>query len=286
MRGELREVLRRGVRVDDPVPRHAREADVRHRGERETVAVHLAERGQGGLDAGAVICADRSHAEVAEPFCSAGGGEPRERFCARVEREHCEHRQGGDAADGFDRRLELVELEESLDCEEVDAAALEDGGLLGEDLLALVGLDRLVAEGADRAGDEHVAARDLPRLASELDAGAVDVRELVLEVVGGELAAVGAERVRFDHVRPGLDEADVELDDGFRRAQVRLFGNADARGGAGDEDAHAPVRDERRAVREALEEAVGHRRSLLPARDRVAGPALSEHRCHLHRSRR
>ncbi len=286
VRGELREVLRRRVRVDDAVAGHARETDVRHRGEREPVAVHLAQRGEGGLDAGAVIRADRGHAEVAEAFSGVSGGEPRERFCARVERQHCEHRQGGDAADGLDRRLELVELEEGLDGEEVDAAALEDGGLLGEDLLALVGLDRLVAEGADRAGDEHVAARDLPRLACQLDAGAVDVRELVLEVAGGELAAVGAERVRFDHVRPGLDEADVELDDGLGRAQVRLFGDADARHGAGDEDAHAPVRDERRAVGESLEEAVGHRRSLLPARGRVAGPALSEHRGHLHRSRR
>jgi hypothetical protein len=233
-----------------------------------------------------VIRADRSHAEVAEPFCGAGGGDPRERFCARVEREHCEYRQGGDAADGFDRRFELVELEEGLDSEEIDAPALEDGSLLCEDLLALVGLDRLVAERADRAGDEHVAARDLSRLASELDAGAIDVRELVLEVVGGELASVGAKRVRFDHVGTRLDEADVELDDGLGRAQVRLFGYADARHGAGDEDAHAPVRDERRAVGEALEEAVGHRRSLRPPRGRVAGPALSEHRGHLHRSRR
>jgi len=110
--------------------------------------------------------------------------------------------------------------------------------------------------------------------------------ELVLEVVGRELAAVGAERVGFDHVRSGLDEADVELDDGLGRSQVRLFGDADAGRGARDENAHASVRDERRAVGEAFEEAVGHRRSLLPARGRVAGPTLSEHRGHLHRSRR
>ena len=94
---------------------------------------------------------------------------PGERLRACVEREHGEHGERGDTADRFDRRFELVQLEEGLDGEEVDAAAFEDGGLLGEDLAALVGVDAGLAERADRAGDEHVAARDLPRLARELD---------------------------------------------------------------------------------------------------------------------
>jgi hypothetical protein len=45
----------------------------------------------------------------------------------------------------------------------------------------------------------------------------------------------------------------VELDDRLRRAQVRFLGDADAWGGARDEHAHAAVRDQRRAVGEALE---------------------------------
>ena len=44
----------------------------------------------------------------------------------------------------------------------------------------------------------------------------------------GELAAVGAERVRLDQVGAGLDEAGVELDDGLGRAEVRLLGAAKA----------------------------------------------------------
>ena len=158
MRGELGEVLGRGVRVDDAVAGHAGEADVGHCGEREAVAVHLAERGEGGLDARAVVRADRGDAELAEAFRGACGRDPGERFRARVEREHGEHRERGDGADRFDRRFELVQLEEGLDGEEVDAAALEDGRLLGEDLEALVGVDAGLAERADRAGDEHVAA--------------------------------------------------------------------------------------------------------------------------------
>jgi len=60
--------------------------------------------------------------------------------------------------------------------EEVDAAAFEDSGLLGEDLRALGGGDAAagLAEGPDRAGDEDVAARDLPCFARELDGAAVD----------------------------------------------------------------------------------------------------------------
>ena len=107
--------------------------------------------------------------------------------------------------------------------------------------------------------------------------------ELVLEEARGELAAVRPERVRLDHVRAGLDEADVELDDGLRRAQVRLLGDAHARGRARDEDAHAAVGDERRAGCEPFEEAVGHRRSLLPASGWETGLALCGHRAHLHR---
>ena len=288
MRGELGEVLRRGVWVDDPIAGHAREADVRHRRERQAVAAHLAQRGEGRLDSCAVVRADRGHAELAQALRGLFGRKAREGLGARVEGEHREDRERSDAADAADRGLELLELEERLDGEEVDAAAFEDRGLLGEDLRALGGGDAAagLAERPDRAGDEDVAARDLPCLARELDCAAVDRMELVLEVAGGELGAVCAERVRFDHVRSRLDEADVELDDRLRCPQVRLFGNPHAGRGARDEDAHAAVGHERRAVGEPFDEAIGHRRSLLPASGRESSLALSGHRGHLHRSRR
>ena len=84
VRGELGEVLGRGVRVDDPVAGHACEADVRHRGERQAVVAHLAQRGERGLDARAVVRADRGHAELAEalappPWRPGRRGSPRRR---------------------------------------------------------------------------------------------------------------------------------------------------------------------------------------------------------------
>ena len=223
-------------------------------------------------------------AELGEPVNRLSSGYAGERLGARVEGEHGQDGQGGHAAHGFDRGLELLELEERLHGEEVDAAPLEHRRLLGEDLQALLLGHATLAERPDRAGDEDVAAGDLARLAGELDRGAVDLDQLVLEVARGELPAVRSERVRLDHVCARLDEADMELDDGLRRAEVRLLGNAHARGGARDEDAHAAVGDQRRAGREPFEEAVGHRRSLLPASDRETGLAVSGHRGHLHRN--
>ena len=208
-----------------------------------------------------------------------------ERLRACVEGEHRQDGERRDAPHRFDRGHELVELEEGLDREEVDAAALEHLGLLGEELLAFVCGNASFAERADRAGDEDVAPGDLARLAGELDAGAVDLVKVVLQVARGELAPVGAEGVRLDQVGAGLDEADVELDDGLGRAEVGLFGDAGAGGGARDEDAHAAVGDEGRPVGEAFEEAVGHRRSLLSAPGR-GGRAGSGDSGHLHRSRR
>ena len=206
-----------------------------------------------------------------------------ERLGACVECEHREDGQGGHAPNGLDRRFELLELEERLDGEEVHAASLEHRRLLGEDLDALLLRDARVTERPDRAGDEDVAAGHLAGVAGELDCGAVDLRQLVFEVLRCELAAICSERVRLDHVRAGLDEAHMELDDGFRRAQVRLFRDAHARGCARDEDAHAAVGDERGAGCEPFEEAVGHRRSLLPASGWETGLALCGHRAHLHR---
>ena len=65
-----------------------------------------------------------------------------------------------------------------------------------------------LAERPDRAGDEHVAAGDLARLAREPHAGAVDRLELVLEEVLRELRPVGAERVRLDQLGAGADVAE------------------------------------------------------------------------------
>ena len=95
-----------------------------------------------------------------------------------VEGQQRDDRERRDAAHRLDRDDELVEVEERLDHEEVDAAALEHAGLLGVERAVLGGVEHLeLAERADRAGDEDVAARDLARLAREPHARRVDLLE-------------------------------------------------------------------------------------------------------------
>ena len=170
-------------------PDDAREADVRHRGERQPVAAHRLERGERGEEARAVVRADRGHICVAKARGRLRGGDPGERLRVLVEGQHRDDRQARDALDRLDRRHQLVEVEERLDHEEVDAAPLEDPRLLGEDRRCERCRSVQLAQRADRAGDEDVAAGDLARLARELHARRVDALELVLEVVRRELAA-------------------------------------------------------------------------------------------------
>ena len=85
MRGELGEVLRRRVRVDDAAAREAREADVRQRGERAAVGLHLLERRERGEQPGAVVRADRGDVERGEPLGRLARGHAGERLGALVE---------------------------------------------------------------------------------------------------------------------------------------------------------------------------------------------------------
>ena len=211
-----------------------------------------------------MVGADRGELERPEPFPGLGGRDAGEGFCALVEGQRRDDRERRDAPSGFDRGLELVELVERLDHEEVDAATVEDPCLLGEDLHALVSREALrVAEGPDRAGDEHVAPGDLAGLARQLHAGAVDPLQLVLQVEPCELAAVGAERVRLDQIGTGPDEARVERDDALGGFEIGLLGTAEARDGARDENAHAAVGDDDGAVEQTLFEPSCHAAMLV-----------------------
>ena len=64
----------------------------------------------------------------------------------------------------------------------VNAAAVENGGLLGKEI-ASNSRGRRLAEGSDRPADEDVATGHLPGVAGELDAGGVDRLQVVLEKV-------------------------------------------------------------------------------------------------------
>ena len=244
----------------DALAGEAREPDVRERRERLAAPRHALDRAQRRLEPDAVIGADRGDVELCERGRGLFGGDAAERLRVLVEREQADDGQPRHAADGSDRRDQLVELVERLDHEEVDAAAFQQRRLLGEDRLALL---RRPAERADRAGDEDVRAGDLARVPRNLHRRLVHRGDVVLEVVLRELAAVGSERVRLDHVRAGPDEAEVEREHALGRPQVRLLGAAEARHRARDERAHSSVAHEGWAGCESLDEAA---HGVIPAR--------------------
>ena len=256
MRGELGEVLRRRVRKDDALPGEARQPDVRQRGERLAAVAHPLDRPERRLEPDSVVRADGGDVELCERGRRLLRRDAAERLRVLVEGEQADDRQRGARAHRPDRRDELVELVEGLDHEEVDATAFEQLCLLGEDGVAVLGR---AAEGPDRAGDEHVGAGHLACVARDLDGSLVDRRDVVLEVVLGELAAVGAERIRLDDVRAGADEAEVKREDALGCTDVRLLGTAQTCDRTRDERPHPAVADERRSRRESLEEAA-HRR--------------------------
>ncbi len=153
----------------------------------------------------APIAATSSPASAA---AARGRGHAADRVRVLVEREERDDRERRHArAPRRSRSSELVQLVERLDQEEVDAAALEQlrpAPRRSRPLVAACGL----AERADRARDEDVAARDVARVACELHAGLVDRLDVVLEVVRAELAPVRSEGVRLDQVGTGADEAE------------------------------------------------------------------------------
>ena len=133
LRRELGEVVGRRVREDHARAGQAREPDVRERREHEPVALHRGERVQRRRRAGAVVRARGGDAEPGQPIGRVRGGDAAERLAVRVEGHQRDDRQRRDRADGVDRGDELVQVEERLEHEQVDAASLEHLRLLGEE---------------------------------------------------------------------------------------------------------------------------------------------------------
>ena len=203
---------------------------------------------------GAVVRSDRCHIESRESFGRRRRLDPTG-FGIVVKGKERHDRERRDATDGFDGRDELVEVEERLEHEQVDAAALEYPSLLRVQRPVLARVEHLeLAERADRTGDQHVPARHLACLACEAHRGRVDRLELVIELLRRQLAAVGAERVRLDQLGTRTDVARVHGDDALGRPQVRLLGAPQAGCCAGEQRAHAAVGHDRRARAEPFEE--------------------------------
>ena len=163
-----------------------------------------------------MVRADRGDVELREPLGRLARRHAGERLGALVEGHQRDDRQARDAAHRLDRVDELVEVVERLDHEEVGAAALEDRSP------ARANSSRRTREVADSPSGpiEPAMKTSRPEISrasrASLTAGRVDPLEVVLEEVAGELAPVRAERVRLDQLGAGVDEADVERDDGLR----------------------------------------------------------------------
>jgi hypothetical protein len=242
------------MRVHDPAAGKTREADVRQGGEREPCVAHVAEGAQGNRRPRPVIRPDRCDVEACKAPCGRLGADAAGDLGLVVEREQRDDRERRDLAHRLDGDDELLEVEEGLDHEQVDAASLEHACLLGIERAVLGGVEHLeLAERADRARDEDVAARDLACLPRDPDARRVDLLEGLVEEEASELAPVGAERVRLDQLRPRRDVARMHRDHALGRAHVGLLGTAQAGDGAGDQRAHAAVGDERWAGSQTIE---------------------------------
>ena len=249
---ELGEVLGGRVRERDARAGDRRQPDVRQGRERRSVAGHVGERVERRGRPAAVVRAERGQVELPQARAGVACRDAGHRHPVAVEAHQRHDRQARDGAHRLDRELQLEQVVERLEHHDIGAAALQDPRLLGERGAVVL------SARPDRPADEDLAAGDLACLAGELHPGRVDLLEVVLEEVLGQLGSVRAERVRLDQLGPGVDEADVHRDDRVGGAQVRLLGAAQARHGGREHDSHAAVGDDRRPGAQAVGEAPGH----------------------------
>ena len=122
----------------------------------------------------------------------------------------------------------LLDVDAGLDDEVVDAGLGECAGLLLEARIGLFEIE--VAERADEAARRAHGAGDLGARAGSFfgntDGCRVELFDAVLEAVMVELEAAGAEGVRLDDGRTGLDVGLVDVPDDFRVVDVHEFGTA------------------------------------------------------------
>ena len=126
-----------------------------------------------------------------------------------------------------DGEQQVVEVEERLDHEQVDAALEQAVDLLPERRpdRGLVGVAELAGrrtQRADRAADPRVPAADVPGLAGDLGRPAVEARRVVGEAVGVEADPVGAEGQRLDEVGAGVEVLAVDRRDEVRAGRRQL----------------------------------------------------------------
>src|SRR5207302_6452805 len=152
---------------------------------------------------------------------------------------------------GFLRRAhgreQLGKIGKSLENQEIGAAFEQGGDLFLEGRRRLGDRDaadrlELLADGADRPGEEDRLAGDLAGLARQLDGPEVDVAYPPLEAVAGGLAPAGTAGIGFDQRGAGGSVRSVNFLDDFVLGEVEpVEGALEAAAAAVDLCAHRAV---------------------------------------------
>ena len=206
----LRARLVHDLRPDDlrdPCVRLHPDGDIAGRSE------HLGDDEIGILERPAAVRPDGGDAERGDRRDGVARADAHHRASAHVEAERGDHGQVGGARDALERPHALLDREERLQHEQVDAALGERGSLLGERLDARVvceqpvGLDQL-SRRPERPRHELAAGT----LARELGSAQVDLARTSRQRPLGKTERRGAEGAREDDVASRLDERPVQLD--------------------------------------------------------------------------
>ena len=173
-------------------------------------------------------------------------------------------RQVGGLLRSGDGGQEFGQVGEGLEHQEVSAAFEERGDLFFEGRRCLGDADapdrlELLADRPDRSGDEDLLARDVARLASQLDRPEIDVTDAAFEAMAGELDSVGAEGIGLDQLRAGGNVRAVNFLDDFGLREVEFVKRAlEADPARVQLGAHSPVAQQRPPAK-PLEERVSTR---------------------------
>ena len=236
----------------DVAPVHdGRRAGVRHRRElrRAHDGGHPLQRVEHGLRALAAVRAHERYAESLQLAHRVLGRVAVDRVARLGEGQaHADRHRRVECARRGERGLRLVERRHRLEEQQVDPALEQALDLLVVRRLRLIRRDvpdrgEGLADRSHGSRHERAAARRLTRDAGPL---AVDLAHVRLEAVRPELEAVGAERVRLDHVGAGVEVLLVDLPHESGVREVQLVEAAVEEDAARVEHrAHRPVEDDR-----------------------------------------
>ena len=274
-------------RVDEAALEALRKAGVGHdRAGRlaRTGRAELAERVEAGEGADPAVDAHRVHAGVRERREGHGGGGAVGEHEGLAEGHRRDQRHVRRAPGLRHGEQEVMEVEEGLDDQEIDAALEEAIDLLAVDrpdggVVRVAQLAGGRAERADAAADPRIPSADVAGLAGDLGGAAVQATRLGGEAEAIQAQPVGPERQGLDEVCARVQVLAVDRPDEIRSGRGQLVQAGALRDAAGEQERAHPAVGEERAFGEAGGEAgagLAHEARILA--ERPAGPARPRRR--------